>query len=110
MRLTFAGLSAKIPALGLPLVGAPCRSRRFCDQPTGTSPRRGLTSLARLGRCDDRTRAEGDAMQRASFCDGLSRRDLLRVGVAAPFGLGVTLPGLLAGSAIAADALSAPGG
>ena len=37
------------------------------------------------------------AMRRASFCDGLSRRNLLRIGVAAPFGLGVTLSSLLAG-------------
>src|SRR5262249_36359588 len=37
------------------------------------------------------------AMHRTGFCDGLSRRNLLRIGVAAPFGLGVSLPSLLAG-------------
>src|SRR5436853_7627868 len=36
-------------------------------------------------------------MPRTTFCDGFSRRNLLRIGVAAPFGLGVTLPSLLAG-------------
>jgi uncharacterized protein (DUF1501 family) len=40
-------------------------------------------------------------MQR-TFCDGLSRRNLLRLGVAAPFGLGVTLPALLERQALAA--------
>jgi hypothetical protein len=34
------------------------------------------------------------------FCDGLPRRDLLRVGAAGLFGTGFTLPGLLAGSVL----------
>src|SRR5262245_48071006 len=36
------------------------------------------------------------------FCDGLSRRDLLRLGTAGLFGSAVTLPGLLEGRARAA--------
>src|SRR5262245_24459739 len=31
----------------------------------------------------------------ATFCDGLSRRDCLRLGTAGLFGMGLTLPGLL---------------
>src|SRR5262249_19015285 len=33
---------------------------------------------------------------RTTFCDGLHRRDALRLGVAGVFGLGLTLPKLLA--------------
>jgi uncharacterized protein (DUF1501 family) len=38
-----------------------------------------------------------------SFCDGVSRRDLLRVGVAGLFGAGLGLPALLQGQARAAE-------
>jgi uncharacterized protein (DUF1501 family) len=37
-----------------------------------------------------------------TFCDGLPRRDFLRLGTAGLFGLGLTLPGLLEGRARAA--------
>jgi hypothetical protein len=43
-------------------------------------------------------------MQPGSFCDGLSRRNVLRIGVAAPFGVGVSLPSLLAKDASKKDA------
>jgi uncharacterized protein (DUF1501 family) len=39
-------------------------------------------------------------MTRSTFCDGLARRDFLRLGV---FGAGLSLPGLLAASARAAE-------
>jgi len=42
------------------------------------------------------------------FCDGLPRRDLLRVGAAGLFGTGFTLPGLLAGRARTAAASGTP--
>jgi uncharacterized protein (DUF1501 family) len=35
-------------------------------------------------------------MTMKSFCDGIQRRDFLRMGTAGLFGLGITLPGLLA--------------
>jgi hypothetical protein len=38
-----------------------------------------------------------------SFCDGLRRRDFLRLGAAGIFGMGLTLPGLLRQRALAAD-------
>jgi uncharacterized protein (DUF1501 family) len=38
-----------------------------------------------------------------SFCDGLARRDFLRLGTAGLFGMGLNLPTLLAGQARAAD-------
>ena len=37
------------------------------------------------------------------FCDGTSRRDMLRYGAAGLFGMGVTLPQLLQQKAIAAE-------
>ena len=43
-----------------------------------------------------------------AFCDGLARRDFLRLGAAGAFGLGVTLPGLLARQARAAEKGAAP--
>ena len=36
------------------------------------------------------------------FCDGMQRRDLLRMGAAGLFGMGLTLPQILAGRAQAA--------
>jgi uncharacterized protein (DUF1501 family) len=39
-----------------------------------------------------------------SFCDGIARRDFLRLGTAGLFGMGLTLPGLLARQARAAEA------
>jgi uncharacterized protein (DUF1501 family) len=38
-----------------------------------------------------------------SYCDGIERRDLLRLGTAGLFGTGLTLPGLLAAQARAAE-------
>src|SRR5262245_34963924 len=38
---------------------------------------------------------KGDSMTRP-FCDSIGRRDFLRVGTASLFGMGITLPGLLA--------------
>jgi uncharacterized protein (DUF1501 family) len=40
---------------------------------------------------------------RRAFCDGVSRRDLLHLGVAGLFGTGLTLPRLLAGPSRTAD-------
>ena len=40
----------------------------------------------------------------ATFCDGVARRDFLRLGTAGVFGLGLTLPELLARRARAAEA------
>jgi hypothetical protein len=40
--------------------------------------------------------------ERRTFCDGVTRRDLLRLGVAGAFGATLTLPGLLEGRARAA--------
>ena len=40
----------------------------------------------------------------AKFCDGLARRDFLRLGTASVFGLGLTLPELLSRQARAAEA------
>src|SRR5947209_12598006 len=40
----------------------------------------------------------------AAFCDGIARRDFLRVVAAGVFGLGLTLPELLARQAQAAEA------
>ena len=40
--------------------------------------------------------------RRSTFCDGLARRDFLRLGGAGLFGLGLTLSGILAGQARAA--------
>src|SRR5437660_12506542 len=37
------------------------------------------------------------------FCDGVSRRDVLRLGTAGLFGTALTLPGLLEGQAAAAE-------
>jgi uncharacterized protein (DUF1501 family) len=45
----------------------------------------------------------------ARFCDGLDRRDFLHVGGASLFGLGLTLPRLLAGQARAAERGLSPG-
>jgi uncharacterized protein (DUF1501 family) len=46
-------------------------------------------------------------MQRnPKFCDGVARRDVLRLGAAGLFGLGLNLPQLLAGQALAAKASS----
>jgi uncharacterized protein (DUF1501 family) len=39
----------------------------------------------------------------ATFCDGIARRDFLRIGTTSLFGLGVTLPGMLAKQARAAE-------
>jgi hypothetical protein len=39
---------------------------------------------------------KGDGMTGAPFCDGIQRRDFLRLGTAGLFGMGITLPGLLA--------------
>jgi hypothetical protein len=39
--------------------------------------------------------------QRKSFCDGLQRRDFLRLGTASAFGMGLTLPSLLEQEALA---------
>src|SRR5262249_22386265 len=41
-------------------------------------------------------------MKRMTYCDGLARRDFLRVGAASLFGMGLTLPGLLEAQARAA--------
>jgi hypothetical protein len=38
------------------------------------------------------------------FCDGIQRRDMLRVGAAGLFGMGVSLPQIVAGRAAAAEA------
>src|SRR5215207_1080180 len=43
-----------------------------------------------------------------TYCDGLSRRDFLRVGSAGAFGLPLTLPRLLAGQARAAERGASP--
>src|SRR5438132_11977481 len=45
-----------------------------------------------------------------TYCDGLDRRDLLRVGSAGVFGAGVSLAGLLAVDARAETAAAAPPG
>src|SRR5262245_1548626 len=44
----------------------------------------------------------GNDMKRSTFCDGLARRDFLRIGSAGLFGLGLTLPGILEAQARAA--------
>jgi uncharacterized protein (DUF1501 family) len=41
--------------------------------------------------------------QRNAFCDGIARRDFLRLGSVGLFGMGLTLPGLLARQARAAE-------
>ncbi len=46
-------------------------------------------------------------MQRTTFCDGVPRRDLLRIGAAGVMGIGFTLPELLQRQARAAAAKSA---
>ena len=46
-------------------------------------------------------------MQTKAFCDGLSRRDVLRVGAAGLFGFGLTLPRLVAPDDDLADRLQA---
>src|SRR5688572_32477570 len=46
-------------------------------------------------------------MQRTSFCDGLPRRDLLRIGAAGALGFGITLPELLQQQALAAETKTA---
>lgn len=43
-------------------------------------------------------------MTRTDYCDGLQRRDMLRIGAAGLFGTGVSLPQILAGQAAAAEA------
>jgi uncharacterized protein (DUF1501 family) len=43
-----------------------------------------------------------------AFCDGIARRDFLRLGTAGAFGLGLTLPEILARQARAADSGRAP--
>jgi uncharacterized protein (DUF1501 family) len=43
-----------------------------------------------------------------SFCDGIARRDFLRLGTAGVFGLGLTLPDLLAQQARAAEQSRSP--
>jgi uncharacterized protein (DUF1501 family) len=43
-----------------------------------------------------------------SFCDGIARRDFLRLGTAGAFGLGLTLPDLLAQQARAAEQSRSP--
>jgi uncharacterized protein (DUF1501 family) len=43
-----------------------------------------------------------------AFCDGIARRDFLRLGAASVFGLGLTLPEILARQADAADKGKAP--
>jgi uncharacterized protein (DUF1501 family) len=43
-----------------------------------------------------------------AFCDGIARRDFLRLGAAGVFGLGLTLPEILARQADAADKGKAP--
>jgi len=40
--------------------------------------------------------------RKSSYCDGIERRDFLRVGAASLFGFGLTLPGMLEGQAHAA--------
>jgi uncharacterized protein (DUF1501 family) len=42
-------------------------------------------------------------VRKLSFCDGLARRDFLRLGAAGLFGMGLTLPNLLQQQAFAAD-------
>src|SRR5437764_7660085 len=42
-------------------------------------------------------------MTNRPFCDGLSRRDFVRLGTASLFGMSFTLPGLLAARALAAQ-------
>ena len=42
-------------------------------------------------------------MDRRSFCDGVSRRDMLRFGAAGAFGFGLSLPQILANKARAAE-------
>ena len=42
-----------------------------------------------------------------NYCDGMQRRDLLRMGAAGVFGMGLTLPQILAGRAQAAATGSA---
>jgi uncharacterized protein (DUF1501 family) len=41
--------------------------------------------------------------RRTTFCDGIARRDFLRLGTCGLFGMGLTLPGLLARQARAAE-------
>ncbi|MDA1054744.1 MAG: DUF1501 domain-containing protein [Planctomycetota bacterium] len=41
---------------------------------------------------------------KSQFCDGIQRRDMLRVGAAGLFGMGVSLPQIMAGRAAAAEA------
>src|SRR5215471_11082983 len=41
--------------------------------------------------------------KRSSYCDGIERRDFLRLGTAGLFGMGFTLPGLLQAQARAAE-------
>ena len=40
---------------------------------------------------------------RPAFCDGIVRRDFLRLGTAGIFGLGLTLPEILARRSLAAE-------
>src|SRR5438132_11266333 len=42
---------------------------------------------------------KGGTMTAKTFCDGIRRRDFLRVGTASVFGLGFTLPGILVAQA-----------
>src|SRR6266852_6176963 len=42
-------------------------------------------------------------ISKASFCDGIERRDFLRIGSVGLFGMGLTLPGLLEQQARAAE-------
>ena len=47
-------------------------------------------------------------MHRKSYCDGIRRRDMLRIGALGALGAGLTLPGILAGQALAAQAAGRP--
>jgi uncharacterized protein (DUF1501 family) len=47
-------------------------------------------------------------MSRSNFCDGLARRDFLRLGTAGVFGLGLSLPELLARRAAASERGGSP--
>src|SRR6266571_3609780 len=46
---------------------------------------------------------KGGVLMKLQFCDGLSRRDFLHLGSAGLFGMGLTLPAILAGRARAAS-------
>src|SRR4051794_9924848 len=55
-------------------------------------------------------RNQGGIMARnTTFCDGLARRDFLRLGGASLFGMGLSLPGLLESQARAAAGPARPG-